>query len=67
MSAPESVDFSVWMSDLGCGQTILMRVLRYGSIVLAVMYRAPYSYSDEETVTVLVIVAMLWMELFHIG
>ena len=52
---PTASELSVWIGDLGCGQTISMSVLRSSIIFLAVMYSAATSASADDAITYLMI------------
>ena len=50
-----AVELSVCTGKLGCGQPILMTVLRSGIVFLAVMYSAAISASAADAITFLMI------------
>ena len=56
---PTSVELSVWIGNLGCGQPISMSVLRSGIIFLDVMYSAAISASAADAITYLMIFAIV--------
>ena len=56
---PTTVEFSVWIVDLGFDHTISIRVLQIGTIVFAVMYRAESSDSDADSITYFIIRVMV--------
>ena len=55
---PTAVELSVWIGDFGCGQPILVRVLRRGTMLFAHMKRPARSASAAEDMTNLIICAM---------
>ena len=52
---PTAVELSVWIGDLGFDHPISIRVLRRGTIVFAVMYRAASSASAADAITYFII------------
>ena len=67
LTTPSAVVLSVCIGNGGCGQPILMRVLRSATIFWAVVKRAPNSASAADVITNLMICAMVRIAPFKRG
>ena len=67
LTTPSAVVLLVCTGDGGCGQPILMRVLRSATIFYAVVKRTPNSASAADVITNLMIFTIVRIAPFHHG